>query len=121
MARIKSAFRFNPQEPTSLLYKKTASGYELVGAMFTAPKRMNEQTLDNRVPLSIGRWHAHVNLCFPRSKATTSTDWTRFGFKGSIATEEACDAAGGKFYTQVFGWMLHVYPFEEQTERIWTH
>ena len=118
---LKAAFRFNPTEPTSLLYKKTATGYELEGAMFTAPKGMSEERLNQRVPLSIAQWHAHVNLCFPRRGITASTDWTRFGFKGTIATKEACDAVGGKFYAQVFGWMLHVYPFEQGPERIWTH
>ena len=27
--------------------------------MFTAPKRMNEDRLNERVPLSVGQWHAH--------------------------------------------------------------
>jgi hypothetical protein len=118
---FKAAFRFNPAEPTSLLYKKTPDGYELEGAMYTAPKRMSEERLNERVPLSIGQWHAHVNLCFPRKGITAAPDRTRFGFRGAIATKEECDAAGGKFYSQVFGWMLHVYPFEQKAERIWTH
>lgn len=118
---FKSAFRFNPAEPTSLLYKKTATGHELEGAMYTAPKRMDEDSLNKRVPLSIGQWHAHVNLCFPRKGDQATADWTSLGFKGSIATEKECDAAGGKFYSQVFGWMLHVYPFEQTPEKIWTH
>jgi len=118
---FKLAFRFNPAEPTSLLYKKTATGYELEGAMYTAPKRMNEDRLNKRVPLSIAQWHAHVNLCFPRKGATATTDRTKFGFKGSIATEDECDKAGGKFYSQIFGWMLHVYPFEQNPDKIWNH
>ncbi len=118
---FKAAFRFNPTEPTSLLYRKTANGFELEGAMYTAPKGMSEARLNQRVPLSVGQWHAHVNLCFPRKGSTTSTDWTRFGFKGSIATKEACTAVGGQFYSQIFGWMLHVYPFEQNPERIWIH
>lgn len=118
---LKAAFRFNPAEPTSFLYKKTATGYELEGAMYTAPKRMGEDGLNKRVPLSVAQWHAHVNLCFPRKGATATTDRTSFGFKGSIATEDECDKAGGKFYSQIFGWMLHVYPFEESPDKIWTH
>ena len=35
----KAAFRFNPAQRTSLLYRKTPDGYELEGAMFTAPNR----------------------------------------------------------------------------------
>ena len=118
---FKGAFRFDPTKPTSLLYKKTPAGYELLGAMYTAPKRMSEDKLNERVPLSIAQWHAHVNICLPPKRKTGTADWTRFGLKGSIATEEACHAAGGRWYPQVFGWMLHVYPFEETPEKIWSH
>jgi len=31
-------FTFDPARPTSLLYRKTKDGYELIGAMYTAPK-----------------------------------------------------------------------------------
>src|SRR5207249_9537655 len=37
------AFTFEPSRPTSLLYKKTSAGYELVGAMYTMPKRSEER------------------------------------------------------------------------------
>src|SRR5713101_6960384 len=39
------AFTFDPARPTSLLYRKTATGYELVGAMYTMPKRAAEDQL----------------------------------------------------------------------------
>jgi hypothetical protein len=35
----------------------------------------------------------------------------RFGFVGKIADEAQCNAAGGNFIKQAFGWMIHVYPF----------
>ena len=70
------AFTFDPARPTSLLYKKTATGYELVGAMYTMPKRATEDQLNERVPLSVASWHLH------------------------------------------FGWMVHVYPYEDSTEKI---
>ena len=35
----------------------------------------------------------------------------RFGFEGTISDSRQCNAAGGHFYDQVFGWMVHVYPF----------
>ena len=119
---FKAAFRFNPTEPTSLLYKRTANGYELEGAMFTAPKGMSEERLNQRVPLSIAQWHAHVNLCLPprNNKEDVLPNSAQFGLRGSIATKEACDAAGGKFYPQVFGWMVHVYPFEQKQADIWS-
>lgn len=118
---FKAAFRFNPAEPTSLLYRKTADGYELEGVMYTAPKRASEADLNGRIPLSVAQWHAHVNICLPPKKEMKTADWTKFGPKGSILTETECDRAGGRFVPQLFGWMLHVYPFADAPEKIWTH
>jgi hypothetical protein len=119
---FKAAFGFDPAEPTSLLYKKTAGGgYELIGAMYTAPKRMTEDQLHERVPLSVAQWHAHVNICLPPRRDAGKADWTRFGLKGSIAREDECKTAGGRWYPQIYGWMLHVFPYEETSEKIWIH
>ncbi len=118
---LKAAFTFDPSEPTSLLYKKTANGYELVGAMYTAPRGTSEAKLDQRVPLGVARWHRHVNLCFPPKGQGATADWTKFGFKGSISTKAACDIAGGRFYPQVLGWMVHVYPWATTQETAWAH
>jgi len=111
------AFTFNPARPTSLLYKKTTAGYELVGAMYTMPKRATEEQLNKRVPLSVASWHLHTNLCMPPANQRRNADWTKFGLRGSIATQEACDAAGGRFHPVIFGWMVHVYPYEDSTEK----
>jgi hypothetical protein len=35
----------------------------------------------------------------------------RFGFTGTISNQAECEAAGGNFHKQIFGWMIHVYPF----------
>jgi hypothetical protein len=102
-------FTFDPARPTSLLYRKTRDGYQLTGAMYTAPKSATLEQLDQRVPLGIASWHAHTNLCMPPRGA--SADWKRFGLSGSITTQDACRQAGGEFFPQVFGWMVHVYPF----------
>ena len=45
--------------------------------------------------------------------------WTRFGPSGSIATEKVCEEAGGRFVPQMFGWMVHVYPYENGADKIW--
>ncbi|GAC1635445.1 MAG: hypothetical protein NVS9B14_12720 [Candidatus Acidiferrum sp.] len=113
-----AAMKFDPSRPTSLLYKKSGDGYELVGAMYTMPKRATPDQLDQRVPLSIAMWHLHTNLCLPPQAELKTADWTRFGLKGSITTQEACDAAGGHFRPSVFGWMVHVYPYESSPEKI---
>jgi hypothetical protein len=119
---FEAAFNFNPEHPTSLLYEKTSDGYKLIGVMYTARKNATQEELDARVPLSIAQWHAHVNLCLPPAdkKQETIDPHSQFGFRGSITTEAECDAAGGKFMPQVFGWMVHVYPFEQKPEDVWS-
>jgi hypothetical protein len=119
---LKAAFTFDPAEPTSLLYEKTSGGgYELVGAMYTVPRGTSEAKLDQRVPLGVARWHRHVNLCFPPKDQRVTADWTKFGVNSSISTKAACDEAGGRFYPQVFGWMVHVYPWATTQEAEWAH
>jgi hypothetical protein len=112
------SFTFDPARPTSLLYKKTSDGYELVGAMYTMPKRATEEQLNTRVPLSIAIWHLHTNLCMPQKGQLRNADMSKFGLKGSIATQEACDAAGGLFHPVIFGWMVHVYPYEDSLDKV---
>ncbi len=117
---FEAQFAFNPEHPTSLLYKKVGDGYKLLGAMYTAPKNFSENQLNDRVPLSVARWHRHVNLCMPpKGTSLEQTDRKQFGFQGSIATAEACEAAGGRWVPQIFGWMVHVYPFEKDAEKVW--
>ena len=112
------SFDFDPARPTSLLYKKTSDGYELVGAMYTMPKRATEEQLNERVPLSVAMWHLHTNLCMPPKDQRRNADWTKFGLRGSIATGQACDAAGGRFSPVIFGWMVHVYPYEDSLDKV---
>ena len=87
--------------------------------MYTMPKNATTQQLNARVPLSVARWHAHVNLCMPPKGQGARADGTKFGLAGSISTSEACAEAGGRFIPQIFGWMVHVYPFETSREKIW--
>lgn len=119
---IRAQFTFDPTRPTSLLYKKVGDGYQLVGAMYTAPRRFTEDQLNARVPLSVARWHQHVNFCLaPWGTPQSQVDHTKFGFAGSISTKQACDAAGGHFIPVVFNWMVHVYPFESDPSKVWSH
>jgi hypothetical protein len=113
---------FDPSKPTSLLYKKTPDGgYKLIGVMYTDRVNASQDELDQRIPLSIARWHQHTNFC----KAPAG-DWAeyfgpnaKFGLMGSINTREACEAAGGVFIPHVFGWMVHVYPYESDPAKVW--
>jgi len=123
-----AAMRFNPEHPTSLLYQDDGhGGKKLIGAMFTAPKNATPEMLEQRVPLSVAQWHAHVNMCLPPRdrrdemfQKPGSTKSVRFGLAGSINTEAECEAAGGRFMPQVFGWMVHLYPWESDPQQVWS-
>lgn len=115
---FESALRFDPARPPSLLYRKDAQGnFTLVGAMYTARPGISLDDLNDRVPLSVARWHQHINWCLPPRGAEAR--WTenehgtpRFGPKSPIATKAACDAVGGRFVPRIFGWMVHAMLFE---------
>jgi hypothetical protein len=119
---MEARFRFNPQHPTSLLYEKHGDDYKLIGVMYTAPKRFGEEELDQRIPLSIAQWHEHVNFCAPPAdrKKEMLLPYPQFGLRGSITTQQACDAAGGTFHPVIFNWMVHLYPFEKDQVSIWS-
>lgn len=114
-------WNFDPSKPTSLLYKKTADGYTLVGVMYTDRLRAGEDELNSRIPLSIARWHQHINFCIapPGQRAAYFGPHAKFGLMGSIVTKDQCDAAGGTFLPHIFGWMVHVYPYETDPKKVW--
>ena len=123
---VQEAFRFDPTRPTSILYERGADGkLQLVGAMYTAPKRFGPDKLDERVPLSIARWHKHVNWCVPKRGDTKRWIEPRAARrysdpKSPIATKEACESVGGVFHPVLFGWMLHANVFEgDDAATIW--
>lgn len=105
---------FDPARPTSLLYERAADGeLQLIGVMYTVPAGATLEELDARVPLGLVQWHLHTNICLPRgSEARNVANYTgrnaQFGPRGSISTESACTAAGGRFKAQSLGWMVHV-------------
>jgi hypothetical protein len=110
---VQEAFRFEPAKPTSLLYARGSDGtLHLMGGMYTAPKRWSADKLDERVPLSVARWHKHVNWCIPprgqRARWLERANGAPvFGPESPIATKAACDAVGGIFYADPLGWMVH--------------
>ena len=114
-------FSFDPARPTSLMYKTVPGGFELVGAMYTAPVRSTNEQLNARVPLSVATWHLHTNLCLPPVERRSEM-WgahPRFGLAGSITTPEACAKAGGTFRPVIYNWMVHVWPMESDPSKIW--
>jgi hypothetical protein len=117
-----ASFAFDPDRPTSLLYEKTGEGYKLIGAMYTAPADSTEKELNERVPLSVAQWHLHTNMCVaPKGREREYfIPHPKFGLNGSISTRQACTAAGGRFMPHLFGWMVHVYPFEKNAADVWS-
>jgi hypothetical protein len=114
---LMEAVRFDAAKPTSLLYQRDADGnLKLIGAMYSAPKRMRAGKLNDRIPLSIARWHKHVNWCLPKLGETErwlerSEGLPIFGPESPIATRSACDDVGGRFYKNLMGWMIHANVF----------
>jgi hypothetical protein len=106
----------NPAHPTSLIYERKRGQLHLVGVMYTAARTASDDQLNTMVPLSVAQWHKHVNYCFP--PAGTKGD-ARFGLVGSIGTKDACDAVGGRWMPQLFGWMVHVWPLESDPKAQW--
>jgi hypothetical protein len=113
--------RFNVERPTSLLYEREGEGYRLIGVMYTAPAALTEDELDERIPLSVAAWHQHVNVCLPEGDPLRNLLGVgpKFGLDGSISTEGECREAGGRFYPRLFGWMVHLYPFERTAREMW--
>lgn len=125
---IAEAFRFDPAQPTSLLYVKDAAGRMVLrGAMYTAPARTGVEELDRRVPTSMARWHRHVSICIPprgareRWAEKTPDGTMRFGPAGAIATKEECASASGRWLPSLFGWMVHVNAFAADEREIFEH
>ncbi|HEX8721922.1 MAG TPA: hypothetical protein VF736_14905 [Pyrinomonadaceae bacterium] len=113
---------FNVEHPTSLLYEKAGEGYRLIGVMYTAPAGLTEDELDARIPLSVAAWHQHVNVCLPAGDPLRNLFGVgpRFGLGGAISTESECREAGGRFYPRLFGWMIHLYPYERTAREMWS-
>jgi hypothetical protein len=112
---------FDATRPTSLIFERSGSELHLVGVMYTAANSATQAQLDAEVPLSIATWHRHVNFCVPprgTPRSESTGPGARFLF-GSIATADACSAAGGWFVPRVFGWMVHVWPLETDPAKIW--
>jgi hypothetical protein len=114
---------FDPSKPTSLLYRRTPNQrYKLEGVMYTARPNATEDALNQRIPLSIARWHEHINFC--AAPADRVKDYhgahPKFGMFGSIHTKEACEAEGGTFYPYMFTWMIHVFPYENDFKEVFS-
>ncbi len=80
----------------------------------------NGITLDDLLRGDIGATHLDMPGTMPMGSPSSAPAINRrlgfladgrFGFTGKIADAAECEAAGGHFLKQAFGWMVHVYPF----------
>jgi hypothetical protein len=118
-----SDLHFDPSKPTSLLYRHTEyKQYRLEGVMYTARPNSTEEELNERIPLSVARWHEHINFC--EAPADRVKDYQaahpKFGMFGSVHTREACEAEGGVFHPYMFTWMIHVFPYEKDFKDVFS-
>ena len=80
----------------------------------------NGITLDDVLRGDVGATHLDMPGMLPVSSSPAAPAINRrlgfladgrFGFTGKITDAAECEAAGGHFLKQAFGWMVHVYPF----------
>jgi len=115
--------QFDPTKPSALLYYHTPTQrYRLEGVMFTDSTSASLDELNQRVPLSIARWHEHTDFCAaPASKVDEyHGESPKFGMFGSIHTAEACKAEGGTFFPVIFSWMIHIFPYETDLKDVFS-
>jgi hypothetical protein len=115
--------KFDPARPSSLLYRRTPTQrYKLEGVMFTDRVDAPEEELNQRIPLSVARWHEHTNFCAaPADKVKEyHGDHPKFGMFGSLHTREACQTEGGTFFPVMFMWMIHVFPYEDNANDVFS-
>lgn len=114
---------FEPNKPTALLYRRTPmQEYKLEGVMYTASPDASEDELNDRIPLSIARWHRHINVCWaPEDRVEDyQAAQPKFGMFGSINTKGACTVERGTFHPYVFTWMIHIFPYEPNFKEVFS-
>ena len=102
---IEARFGFNPEHPTSLLYKKVGDGYQLEGAMYTAPKgatrgRVERARAVERGALAQARESVHAAKGNGIAASEFEAIWIpRLDFNGS------CVRAGGRRVAAAGFWL----------------
>lgn len=118
--------QIDPTRPSALVFKTDSGGsVRLIGAMFMASEDLTFEQLDRRIPLSVGHWHRHANLCYPKdgNQARWRDTLERhplFGTDSHISTRAECEAVGGVFTDLNGPWMIHAYPFDgDAVDAVW--
>ncbi len=112
-------FTFDPARPTSLLYKKTpGGGWELIGAMYTAPRNGHARSVKRAGSSQHGPVaRAHQSLLAAARRGSAHGPG-KIRPVGIDRDSPSVHGGGRPFFPQIFGWMVHVYPFEPPNQ-IW--
>ena len=108
--------QFDPTRPTALLYYHTGNQrYRLEGVMYTDDVDATEDQLNQRIPLSIARWHQHINFCAAPAEQDQRVPWRPPRSSACLARSTRRRPArpqGGTFFPIILNWMVHVFPYE---------
>jgi len=102
---------FDPSRQRRCFTEKHGDEYKLIGVMYTAQKDASENELNERIPLSIAQWHAHVNLCLPpRDKRQEAIPPTRNMVSGFDYNRRRLllPPAAGSFRRSSVGWCMYI-------------
>ena len=94
------ALRFVPARQQPFKGGRHGASAEHRAAMFVAPEGATEEDLDARIPLSVARWHQHLDVC----RGPEGEMKRRYR---QATTASACEAAGGRFRSES-RYMVHV-------------
>jgi hypothetical protein len=94
----------DPESPAAILYRRTASGFELAGVMFAAPISASMDELDKRIPLALGHWHSHRNICVPHKRSPLRADAGRHVLTSREGREEPLTRGTAREGQTLAGW-----------------
>ena len=121
-APCEARFTGDPTRPTSLLYEKSqrATIWSARCTRCRSARRKiqlgNERRAAERFDVGICKPH-QICVC-RRAVMTAECRLDEVWFARNDRVERFCDAAGGRFSPVIFGWMVHVYPYEDSLDKI---
>ena len=61
---------------------------------------------------------SHQFVHAAKRRRCLTADWTKFGLTRFDCDTGRLRRAGGRFFPVIFGWMVHVYPYENIGDKI---
>ena len=90
--------RFDPAQPTSLLYAVVQGSPSLAGVMYTAAASDTPAELAQILPSTIVSWHQHMDICYLAQGVRTGV------------TQATCQSQGGTWAAKS-QWMVHAWMY----------